>query len=369
MDSGDAFRAFQARVAELGGEVLESAWLGAHKPHRVRCSAGHLNRPRPYDFVQRGKSSCRMCIGMAPAGAELAFRSRVAILGGTILEPTWLGARKPHRVLCNAGHPNSVLPNNVQQGSGLCRTCAGKDTKSAEAAFRARLAEHGGTLLEPVWLGSQTPHRVRCSVGHVTSPRPTNIGRGQGLCRTCAGRDSKDSELRFRARVAELGGAVLEPTWLGVHAPHRVRCGAGHDASPSPLGVLSGQGVCLVCRGKLWNVFYVVENEDDCHVKFGITSDDVRPRLQAHRRDGFLRVVRLLTGLPDGAARSLEKDILATLRLAREKPVRGREYFDARVLATVLDVVDHYPIPTLNIPGQGTGGRAGGVNEKTCARL
>lgn len=32
--------------------------------------------------------------------------------------------------------------------------------------------------------------------------------------------------------------------------------------------------------------------------------------------------------------------VLAALRDAREEPVRGREYFPARVLGLVLDVVD-----------------------------
>jgi hypothetical protein len=47
-------------------------------------------------------------------------------LGGTVVEPAWLGNKKPHRVVCGVGHECAVRPNNVQQGSSICRTCAYK---------------------------------------------------------------------------------------------------------------------------------------------------------------------------------------------------------------------------------------------------
>ncbi|MPY47110.1 GIY-YIG nuclease family protein [Streptomyces acidicola] len=75
-------------------------------------------------------------------------------------------------------------------------------------------------------------------------------------------------------------------------------------------------------------------------MKFGITSGDPRPRLSDHARDGFDCVIRLIEGLPGDLAPRLERAVLAALRDAREAPVRGREYFPARVLGLVLDVVD-----------------------------
>ncbi|WP_144317010.1 hypothetical protein [Streptomyces sp. sk226] len=142
----------------------------------------------------------------------------------------------------------------------------------------------------------------------------------------------------------------MEPKWLGSGKLHRLRCAAGHECAARPNDVQGGDGICGRCAGHEWDAFYVVLNDDDGHVKFGITSGDPRARLRRHRRDGFLRVVRLLTGLPDDTARGVEKAVIATLQLAREKPVRGREYFDGRVLATVLDIVDHYPIAAPTLP-------------------
>jgi hypothetical protein len=42
----------------------------------------------------------------------------------------------------------------------------------------------------------------------------------------------------------------------------------------------------------------------------------------------------------------MERDVIATLRLAGEQPIHGREYYGIHVLATVLDIVDNYPTAT-----------------------
>jgi hypothetical protein len=405
-DPAAAERAFRARVEELGGVVLEPIWLGRGRPHRVRCAAGHECSPRP-SGVQQGQGICRVCAGLDPATAERAFRERLAKLGAVLLEPTWLGVNRPHRVRCAAGHECSPRPASVQQGQGICLVCAGMDSATAERVFRERLAKLGAVLLEPTWLGVNRPHRVRCSAGHDCAPRPSGLKRNRGICLVCAGMDSataerafrklleelgavlleptwlgvgrphrarcaaghecfprpadarrrgslclvcvgKDSataERAFRVRVEKLGGVVLEPVWLGNRRPHRVRCAAGHDCAPRPSSVQRGGGICRFCAGHTWDVFYVVVDDDRGWVKFGITSGDPRPRLATHALDGFGRVVRVLEKLPGTTAPDLERDVLAALRLAGERPVQRREYFDAAVTALVLDIVDNYPMP------------------------
>jgi hypothetical protein len=152
--------------------------------------------------------------------------------------------------------------------------------------------------------------------------------------------DPRVAEAAFRDRVKELGGEVLESGWLGNGKPHRIRCPEGHECTPTPSSVQKGNGICRVCAGKTWDVFYVVADEANGTVKFGITSGNPRPRLGIHARDGFRTVVRLNEGLPGDLAPRLETAVRAALREAREAPVRGREYFPARVLGLVLDVVD-----------------------------
>lgn len=337
-----AWKSFCAHVSGLGGVVLEPTWLGSQKPHRVRCALGHECAPRPAD-VRRGRGLCRVCGGNDPATAEAAFRERVAKLGGVVLEPAWLGSGRPHRVKCASGHDCTPRPDSIQKGGGLCRTCAGQEPAVSEAMFHARIAELEGVVLEPMWLGARIPHRVRCAKGHDCAPRPTNAQRGKGICQVCAGNDSVAAEAAFHAQVVALGGTVLEPIWLGNDAPHRVRCPVGHDCAPRPTGIQQGQGLCRICAGKIWDVFYIVASDSQFRLKFGITSGNPRPRLRRHQRDGYQRVILALIDLPGTVAPDMERDVIATLRLAGEQPMQGREYYGIHVLATVLDIVNNYP--------------------------
>jgi single CXXC unit len=271
--------------------------------------------------------------------AEAAFRARLAELGAELLEP-YRNRHSPVRVRCAAGHECIPRPANVQQGYGICRTCAGKDPAAAETAFRARLAELGAELLEP-YRNSLSPHRVRCAAGHECAPRPASVQQGDGICRACAGNDPAVAETAFRARLAELGAELLEP-YRNSLSPHRVRCAAGHESATRPSHVLAGRGACRFCAGKVWDVFYVVAAPN--RLKFGITSHGGKPRLATHRAAGFHAVVRLMTDLPGETASDIERAVLAALHLAGVGPVRGREYYDIDALALVLDIVDNFPV-------------------------
>jgi hypothetical protein len=177
--------------------------------------------------------------------------------------------------------------------------------------------------------------------GHACRPRPNDTVRGHGICNVCARKDPATAEAAFRARLAAVGATFLEPKWMGVDAPHRVQCACGHIGRPRPTHVLSGTGVCNVCaHNGEWNAFYVVASRDA--VKFGITAGDGRVRLRDHARAGFTEVHRVALGLPGSTARDTEDAVRAALSLAREVPLRGREYFDISCLALVLDVADSW---------------------------
>lgn len=343
-----AWDTFRRRVAELGGEVVEPQWLGNRIPHRVLCRQGHRCSPRPGDLL-RGQGVCRVCVGHDSQKPQAEFKARLGALGATLLEPQWLGIHKGHRVLCAAGHECTPRPTSVRRGQGICRTCAGKDSQAAWAAFIERVQEVGGTVLEPRWLGSGTPHRVRCIKGHESRPRPDNVQKW-GICRACAGNDTHMAEAAFRERLASLSAVLLEPHWLGASVPHRVQCALGHTSKPRPHGVLQGSGICRVCAGKAWDIFYVVADDENDVVKFGITSGDPRPRLRRHAYNGLTTVIRLIEGLPTDSAPRLERAVLAALRDAREAPVRGVEYFPTHTLALILDVVDGWTTPGIPVP-------------------
>lgn len=221
----------------------------------------------------------------------------------------------------------------------MCWTCVGHDPVTAAAAFRAKVTALGGTILGEYGNAHAKVH-VRCAAGHDCYPIPHSVRKGSGICLECAGMDSPACEAKFRARLAELGATPLYGKWLGSSRPHRVRCSAGHDCRPRPGDVLQGCGICRVCRGGVWDAFYVVTSVEA--VKFGVTSGDPRPRLRAHARAGFTEVVRLTTGLPGPIAPDAEQAVRAALALASEKAIRGREYFNISCLALILDVADSW---------------------------
>jgi hypothetical protein len=241
-----AEQAFQASLSKMSATLLEPAWLGSSKPHRVRCAAGHICTPAP-NHVKQGIGICHTCAGLDPAVACANFKAAVASQGGVVLEPTWLGIHKPHRVRCAVGHMCAPRPHRVQQGGGLCRICANHDPATAWSNFKNAIAVLGGVVLEPTWLGAHAPHRVRCVAGHECTPTPTQVRSGKGICRICAKKDPAVAWANFKANVALQGGKVLEPAWLGNNKPHLVLCAAGHHCSPAPANIHSGQGICGAC--------------------------------------------------------------------------------------------------------------------------
>lgn len=340
-DSEGAWKKFRARVEELGGTVLEPKWLGNGKPHRIRCPEGHVGRPYP-NRVAQGGGICGPCGGNDPATACAAFRAYVEERGGRVLEPVWLGAVKRHTVVCAEGHEGQITPAHTKRRKGLCRVCSGNAPGMPWKAFRDRIEEAGATMTETAWLGAGTFHKVVCPKGHACRVKPSKfMGVGVRICAVCAGTTPEALEARFRKAVEARGGTVLEP-YHGAMKPHRVRCSAGHECTPTPHRVLSGEGLCRFCAGKTWDVFYVTQNDVHGFIKFGITSGDPRPRLGSHARDGFTRVIRLHENLPGDAAPALERRVLAALRDTGEQPVRGREYFSAQVLPLVLACVNDF---------------------------
>lgn len=319
--------------------VVEPVWLGRQFAHRVICGVGHEASPRP-DHVFAGKGICRACAGKDPGQAWKQFRERVAAAGGQVIEPAWLGNNTPHRIACSAGHAIAVWPSTTRRQRSICRVCSGHDAEAASETFYGIAAEQGWRVVEPRWLGTKAKHRIVCAEGHETRAVPNSVQQGHVVCPTCAGKDQAAQMEAFRIRVAEQGGQVVEARWMGSQARHRVVCAVGHEVSPTPTYVQQGGGICRLCRGRFWDVFYVVTSAKLCRVKFGITSQDPRRRVATHRLAGYETVVRTIVQLSDASV--LEQAVLGTLKLAGAIPAQGREYHDIAALPMILDVVDHW---------------------------
>lgn len=345
--------AFRAEVARQGGTVL-GEWVNARTRILVRCASGHDCYPTPTNTA-RGVGICRTCAGQDPKAAEAAFRAEVERQGGTVVG-AYVNALTPVQVRCASGHHCRPWPSYLAASSGnICPVCAKRARGLSEPQYRQRVAELGGVVLGD-FVNIHTPVLVRCREGHENAVTPHHVLRGIGICSTCAGNARGVSEGRFREAVARLGGEVIG-RFTNVATRLLVRCPKGHETEVKPSNVLAGQGICRVCRGKVWDVFYTVVDDGFDLLKFGITSGDPRARLRDHALDGFERVVRLHERLPDGVARELEDNVKAALRDAREEPARGVEYFPLRVLPLVLDIVDHHPATRPELAGSSSSAR------------
>src|SRR5579864_8316850 len=83
-----------------------------------------------------------------------------------------------------------------------------KASLQSEVKFKARLIELGATLVEAEWLGCHTPHHVRCAAGHDRYPRPGDVIKGDGICRICAGTDPATAAANFRRALDSLGATL-----------------------------------------------------------------------------------------------------------------------------------------------------------------
>lgn len=262
----------------------------------------------------------------------MQFRERIQMQGGQCVYIKWQGVKVRHAVVCAVGHQCSPVPYQISIGGKICPTCT---AAKPEVAFRVRVAAQGGTCIYTKWRGVLAPHDLICIVGHPCSPMPANVQRGQGICKICVGNDPVRADKEHRARVTAQGGQCIYTNWRGARVPHDLICAAGHLCSPAPCSVKAGTGICRICSGRAWDVFYVVVDPLKHAVKFGISSGDPRPRLGVHRREGFTDVQLLRCDIP--RARMIEADTRAVLREAGLVPLRGREYFDISALALILD--------------------------------
>jgi hypothetical protein len=261
-------------------------------------------------------------------------------MGGEVVESMWRGAIVKHQVKCPEGHAGHAIPHLLPRRLRLCLECPLPVSTAAWEKFQKRVREMGGEVLDAEWRGNRQKYSIKCSEGHVNQIWPIGLYEGRDICTWCTGMSPDLAWEKFKALVEQLGGVVVEEAWKGKDEPHACLCPEGHQCAPRPGHLRRGIGLCRMCAGKAWDVFYVVVDEISGALKFGITSGDPRPRLGVHARDGFDTVVRLIEGLPGDLAPRLERAVRAALRDAQEMPVRGREYFPARAMGLVLDVVD-----------------------------
>lgn len=159
-------------------------YVNTNTPVACVCAEGHSCHPTPHALAWAG--ICLICAGKCPNVAEAKFRARVVELGGQVVGE-YVNGGTPVACICSGGHKCTPWPNSVVQGQGLCRTCVGLDPVATEIAFRARIAEMGGRVVG-TYVGKDRPVECVCPEGHACRPSPSSIRQGRGMCTQCAGK-------------------------------------------------------------------------------------------------------------------------------------------------------------------------------------
>lgn len=183
--------------------------------------------------------------------AEAAFRARVIELGGTVVGE-WRDVQTPVDCVCGEGHPCSPAPSNVRRGQGICRTCVGHSPDAAESAFCARVVELGG-LVVGRYAGVHAPVDCICGAGHSCRPYPSAVQQGQGICRTCGSWAASRKKVLASAAAFRARVAELGGQVVGEYVdaltPVDCICRQGHRCRPWPSNIQQGQGMCRTCTG------------------------------------------------------------------------------------------------------------------------
>jgi DNA-directed RNA polymerase subunit RPC12/RpoP len=273
------------------------------------------------------------------------------LIGHELLETNWLGALTPHRIRCGqCGRETTVRPADIQKGKGACKYCAQRyRSNQAHADYLDFLTANEHEDLEHGrWLGNHTPHRIRCGqCRRETTTYPANIKQGKGACKYCSNGIDR-AHANYLNFLAENGHEDLERgRWYGANTAHQIRCGqCGHKTTVRPASIQQGNGACIHCY-VIHDVFYIVATSKGA-VKFGISSGNPRGRLTKHAYWGYRHVEFLATGLPIGVPRATEDAIKSALRDADFVPEYGREYFGPgakdMVIKLAHELLDEYVV-------------------------
>jgi hypothetical protein len=233
----------QEKYKELGLDLLDSVYFGAHTPMKYRCDAGHVGKMR-WANVQQGHGCVKCARGKKKTliqEVQEGFRRQ----GLTLLETEYVDSKTPMQYRCKAGHEGRMMWGNVRSGAG-CAQCAGvaKPTlQEVQKGFRGK----GLTLLEEVYIDNKTPMRYRCCAGHEGRMRWSTVKGGSG-CVQCGGRARlalQEVQEGFRRR----GFTLLDTEYVNKSTPMRFRCATGHEGKITWSSVQGGHG-CAKCAGK-----------------------------------------------------------------------------------------------------------------------
>ena len=235
------------------------------------------------------KQGCKICSGMDPKTAEDNFRKQISELGGEVVGE-YIRSNHPVKCKCKKGHICNPIPSSIRRGQGMCRICAGIDSKTSEDNFRKRINELGGKVIGE-YKTNRDKVQCKCKKGHICNPAPSDIQQGHGMCRVCTGTDPKTAEDNFRKRINELGGFVIGK-YINSKTKVKCKCEKIHICNPAPSDIKQGRNMCLTCSRSGYSQAQIswlnyIQDEEKINIRHAENGGEFR--IGKYKVDGYCK--------------------------------------------------------------------------------
>jgi len=235
---------FFSKVQEFGGVVI-GKYMGLQTKIECRCMFDHQTFISPGNLLYyAGRQLCKICSGMSSALANEKFHLAVEHRGGKVVGE-YVNTHTKVECICANGHSCTPTPTQlISSESGMCSVCAGRSLEHNKAEFAERVKNKGATLIGE-YTTSTTPVDVICAAGHPCKVSPNNIRR-YGFCGMCNGHNAKHGLETLMQIFNRLNYTLMSEYKRSQH-PITCKCNKGHIFQSTRTHFTAYGGRCTVC--------------------------------------------------------------------------------------------------------------------------
>jgi hypothetical protein len=197
--------------------------------------------------------------------AEIRFRNNIEKLRGVVIGE-YKNCMSIVECTCVEGHQCFIKPNQVQQGYGICRICAGNDPEIAMKKFHDNIEQLGGIVIGE-YIGAHMKVECKCINGHTCFPNPSSIRSGNGMCKICSKKDFETAKKNFHDNIEKLGYIIIGE-YKGKDKKIECICTEGHQCFIIPNGFRDKGNACSRCSSYSSEKFIIGTMEKITERKF-----------------------------------------------------------------------------------------------------
>lgn len=139
-----------------------------------------------------------------------------------------------------------------------------RSTDECEIEFERFIKAKGGKVIGK-YFGMNKPIKIICSQGHESSPRPGNINSGQGICAMCIGMDGRTGEQGEKRFKIKVRklGGTIIGEYINATTNVDCICFNGHRCKSNLKRILASGYICDTCHP-----IQKHNHPDECELRF-----------------------------------------------------------------------------------------------------